>query len=50
MLMGASFLLFVDDLARNITTGELPLGILTSFVGAPLFIYLIVTGGGKKNA
>jgi iron complex transport system permease protein len=50
MLMGGAFLLFVDDLARYITTAELPLGILTSFVGAPLFIYLILTGGGKKNA
>lgn len=50
MLFGAAFLLFVDDIARIITTAELPLGILTSFVGAPLFIYLIVTGGGKKSA
>ena len=26
----------------------LPLGILTAFVGAPLFVYLIVTGGGRR--
>jgi iron complex transport system permease protein len=50
MLMGGAFLVFVDDVARYITTEELPLGILTSFIGAPLFIYLILTGGGKKSA
>lgn len=47
-LFGASFLLAVDDIARLVTTGELPLGILTAFVGAPLFLYLIVTGGGRR--
>lgn len=47
-LFGASFLLIVDNIARLVTTGELPLGILTAFVGAPLFVYLIVTGGGRR--
>ena len=47
-LFGAAFLLAVDDIARLVTTGELPLGILTAFVGAPLFLYLIVTGGGRR--
>ena len=47
-LFGASFLLIVDDIARLVTTGELPLGILTAFVGAPLFVYLIVTGGSRR--
>lgn len=47
-MFGASFLLIVDDIARLVTTGELPLGILTAFVGAPLFVYLIVTGGGRR--
>ena len=47
-LFGASFLPIVDDIARLVTTGELPLGILTAFVGAPLFVYLIVTGGGRR--
>ena len=47
-LFGASFLLIVDDIASLVTTGELPLGILTAFVGAPLFVYLIVTGGGRR--
>ena len=50
-LFGATFLLVVDDIARLATTAEIPLGILTSFVGCPLFLYLLFTGGGyKKNA
>ena len=48
-LMGASFLLLTDDLARILTAAELPLGILTGIVGAPVFLYLIITGG-KENA
>ena len=41
MLMGASFLLIVDDISRMATTAEIPIGILTAFVGAPFFLYLI---------
>ena len=41
MLMGAGFLLVVDDVARLATTAEIPIGILTAFVGAPFFLYLI---------
>ena len=41
MLMGASFLLLVDDIARLVATSEIPIGILTAFVGAPFFLYLI---------
>lgn len=41
MLMGASFLLVVDDVARLAATSEIPIGILTAFVGAPFFLYLI---------
>ena len=47
-LFGAAFLLAVDDIARLVTTGELPLGILTAFVGAPLFLYLFATGGRRR--
>jgi len=39
--LGALFMLFVDDIARNIATIELPLGVLTALVGAPFFIYLL---------
>lgn len=43
MLLGASFLMLVDDVARTALTVELPIGILTSFLGAPVFIYLLLT-------
>lgn len=41
MLMGAGFLLVVDNISRLATTAEIPIGILTAFVGAPFFLYLI---------
>ena len=50
MLMGASFLLVVDDLARMLATSEIPIGFLTSFVGAPVFLILIKRGGLSRGA
>lgn len=47
MFMGAGFLLLVDNFSRLITTSEIPIGILTAFVGAPFFLYLITR---KKRA
>ena len=48
ILMGGAFLMLVDDLARLVTSSEIPLGILTSFVGAPVFLWLIVKGGEDR--
>ena len=48
-IFGATFLLVVDDIARMATTQEIPIGILTSFVGAPLFLYLLLTGGDRNR-
>ena len=48
-LLSAVFLMVVDDLARTVTTSEIPLGILTSFVGAPVFLYLILSGGTQRE-
>ena len=48
-LMGASFLLLVDDVSRLATTAEIPIGILTAFVGAPFFLYLITREGRKHK-
>ena len=42
MLIGASFLLMVDNISRLAYTAEIPIGILTAFVGAPFFLYLIM--------
>jgi len=41
-LVGGGFLLLMDDFARNITTGEIPIGILTAAIGAPFFAYLLI--------
>lgn len=40
-LLGAAFLLLVDDISRNLLAVEIPIGILTAFVGAPFFLYLM---------
>lgn len=42
MLFGALFLLAVDNISRNLLAVEIPIGILTAFVGAPFFLYLIM--------
>jgi iron complex transport system permease protein len=41
-LIGAIYLLIMDDIARTLTAGEIPLGILTSLIGAPFFAYLLM--------
>ncbi|PAQ13161.1 ABC transporter permease [Bacillaceae bacterium SAOS 7] len=48
MLLGASFLLIVDNFSRLLSTSEIPLGILTAFVGAPFFLYLILREGNRS--
>lgn len=41
-LLGASFLVWADVLCRIVIPGtEMPIGILTAIVGAPVFIYLM---------
>lgn len=41
-LVGGAFLLFVDVGARTIVApAELPIGVITAFVGAPFFAYLL---------
>ncbi len=47
MSLGASFLVIIDILARNLTAAELPIGILTALIGTPFFVYLLKkTKGG----
>lgn len=41
-IVGGTFLLAVDDIARTLFTSEIPLGILTSIIGAPFFFYLLL--------
>lgn len=44
MLMGASYLVLVDTLARSLGRIEVPIGILTAVVGAPFFLWLLWRG------
>lgn len=40
--LGAALMLVVDDLARTLTQAEIPIGIITALLGAPLFTVLLV--------
>ena len=44
-LLGASVLLIADTIARTVLApAELPVGILTSLIGAPFFLWLLLSG------
>ena len=47
-LIGGIFLLIVDDFSRSISSMEIPLGITTSLIGAPFFIYILMKTGKKQ--
>lgn len=42
MLLGGVFTVMCDDIARSMLAGEIPLGILTSVLGAAIFIALLM--------
>jgi iron complex transport system permease protein len=47
-LGGAIFLIAADTLARTLVSpGELPVGVVTAFMGAPFFILLLRKKGGQ---
>ena len=39
--IGALYLLLIDDLARTATAAEIPLGIITAIIGAPVFAVVL---------
>lgn len=41
LLLGASYLLIVDTICRDLVATEIPVSIVTSFIGAPIFLYLL---------
>lgn len=48
-LMGSFLLLLADTFSRTIISPIiLPVGAVTSFMGAPLFLYLLIRGGKRK--
>lgn len=46
MLLGGIFTLLCDNLARTLTAGEIPLGILTALLGSTLFMALMIRHRG----
>ncbi|MEJ2052529.1 MAG: iron chelate uptake ABC transporter family permease subunit, partial [Calditrichaceae bacterium] len=43
VLVGGAFLVWCDTFARvSISPAELPVGVLTSMLGGPFFIYLLI--------
>ncbi|CAH1659592.1 Molybdate import system permease protein MolB [Hyphomicrobiales bacterium] len=52
ILAGAAYLTLADTLARSVSNAEIPLGILTALVGAPVFAILLrrmrAKGGGDE--
>jgi iron complex transport system permease protein len=44
-LLGALFVVLMDNLARSLFSTELPLGVLTEIVGAPFFLFLLSRAG-----
>ena len=45
LLLGAAYLLLIDDICRVVASVEIPIGILTAIVGVPFFIYLLNRSG-----
>ena len=41
-MLGATYLVLMDDIARSLLSLELPIGVVTSIMGAPFFVYLII--------
>lgn len=49
LFFGAVSLLIADDLARSLSTSEIPIGILISFIGAPIFAYILIKTKSKRG-
>ncbi len=47
MIIGALFLLLVDLVCRNLLTYEIPIGIVTSLIGAPVFVVVLYKSLGR---
>jgi iron complex transport system permease protein len=45
LLLGAAYLLLIDDICRVVASVEIPIGILTAIVGVPFFLYLLNRSG-----
>lgn len=49
LLVGAAYLILIDNFCRLFTANEIPIGILTAVIGAPVFAYLLRKTRGGWN-
>lgn len=48
MLLGGGYLILIDTLSRTLSSSEIPLGILTAIIGAPVFVALLANSKKKE--
>lgn len=49
VFVGATYIIIVDNLCRTLAATEIPIGILTAIIGAPIFAYLLRKTKGGWN-
>lgn len=49
-ILGAGFMVVIDTLARTATAAEIPLGVITALVGAPIFAMLLRSHYREKHS
>jgi iron complex transport system permease protein len=49
LIVGGAFLIVADYIARTALPGELPLGVVTAFTGAPFFVLVLRSARGKAS-
>ncbi|MBB1201100.1 iron ABC transporter permease [Enterobacteriaceae bacterium 89] len=47
--LGGCFMMVVDDLARTLTSAEIPIGIITALLGAPVFTFLLIYSNRRSH-
>lgn len=47
--LGGGFMVLVDDVARTLSAAEIPLGIITALIGAPLFAVLLIRSRRRSH-
>lgn len=48
--LGGGFMVLVDDVARTLSAAEIPLGIITALIGAPLFAILLIRSRRRSHS
>ena len=48
-MLGSSFLIVIDLLSRTLSTLEIPLGIIASIIGAPIFFFVLKSVKSKQS-